>query len=355
MDRRAFLAAGVTLLAGCGQGGDPPTSPSPSPTTVSSSPTATPTATPTQTATPTESDTPTETVTSAPDPRDRLLDEAAGYLSESVDAYAENGRPQGHLTGVTADVSVSKSDVRSPLHEARDAFSELGEMDLSGARDERLSRLRGAHWFLWWLPSTHDAVRRTYRTATDVWSDVQDRDWFSAKNSAKSIRERSSDAAAELAKIDEDSDPGDADSFDRLSPGDYEAKLDQFDAELSGARSLGEALEAMVAGFEQYESGQTGYEDADYDGAATDYFDAHRSFEDGVERLSDTEWAGVYGDVVEQALCVGEAMAAGCDLLDRAARAGEEEQTERMQSLEQDAMDAFAECDALAEQFGIGE
>lgn len=352
MDRRAFLATGVALLAGCGQ--QEPSAGSPTPTDTPTG-TETSTQTATETATPTETDTPTETATPTPDPRDQQLAEVASLLSDAVDTYVENARPLGNLTDATADVSVSTNAVRSHLQDARDILNDLKDETLTDGQSKRLGQLRGTYWFLWWLPSSHSAVRKVRQDAVNSWSAMKNRDWFSAESRLDKISEHSSTAENELGKIDSDSAAKDMDGFDRLDQSEYEAKLEQFDSELGDGESMGGSLKNMVEAFRSYESGLEAYDDGSFSAASDDFFSARRSFEDAADAIDGRDWTSAFTDIAEDLVCVADAMAAGCQLLDRASQAAEEDDLDRADAYWTDAEEEFEGCNILPEEFDIPE
>lgn len=350
MDRRRYLALLPALFAGCGQpGGDETPTISPMKTaTPESTPSATAsppeTETVTETDVPTEGDPPTDTETATPDPGTKLLTEAESLLAASVEAYLAVGESADSLTDVFGDATVSKRDVRGPLYEARDVFEDLEAEDLTDGQTARFQQVRGAHWFLWWLPPAHNGVHDVFERIAATWNRMEDRDWFAARNRITDVPDRVSIAERELRDINSDSDPEDMNGFDRLTPADYTAKLEQFDDELTDAESLATILREMVQGFEQYDAGGT-----------NGYFDARRSFLSASASLDDGDWASAYTTIVDDAVCVADAMAAGCAYLDRAVQSEDDGEEERADALRAEANEAFAECDLLVEEFGIGD
>ena len=350
MDRRHYLGFLTTaLLAGCTESDVSTETPV---STATETPTGTPerhttavrTETDSDTATPeetgTEPSTETRTESGTPDPADEALDSIAADIASSVDVYVD-AADGDELTDVTAADGVSLADLREPLYDARDTRTSVDTASLTDAQRTRFERLDGCYWFCWWLGATHTDLNAGRGSIETGWDHVLDRNWEEASLAFDTAGTDVATAEQDFEDLESESDPADTNGFDRLSVSGYEAKVEQLTAELAQGEELADILATMVDGFESYLSG-----------GETGYLEATLDFEDAGERLDDTEWRSPFDPTAEDARCVADAMAAGCELLDQASQTAADE-TERRETLRQQAREEFERCTIVEEDISI--
>lgn len=332
MDRRYYLGVVASaLLAGCEGVEQPNAAP------TDSAPGSTPPST--ETAAPTDGQTPAETATETPDGPNEDLDSIAANVAAAVDTYLSDGGGDT-LTEVRPDEFVALNGVREPLYDARRTRSDVDRIRLPPDEQARYDQLEGAYWFAWWLGLTHDALNTAYERMQSGWDAVLDEEWDTAESEWTAAGEDADEAEEFLANLRDDSDSSHMAVFDDVSPGEYDAKVDQLDAHVSDSSTLGSALVTVADGFQRY---------AAADGLG-DYFNAEVAFTDAADALRGTNWEPTYDALVDDAVCVADAMAAGCERLYRAREADDPDVAERRR---EEATEEFNDCEIIEDEIAL--
>lgn len=342
--RRRFLClcgvVGIGALAGCSDNGNLAEE-------KTTAPPSTETATPDPTPTPTETDTPTETEeetetpdsTETPEKPNPGLESIAADVAASIDAYTDSQSDTTEFSDIWPTTYINPSDTRNPLYDARDRRDGIDRSELPSDEQTRYDQLEGGYWFAWWLTPTHNGVYNGYKTLRSGWNDILDRNWEGAIAHWEDISGGTTNAEENLDRLKKDSESSDMDGFERLSPEDYTAKVDQLKTALADTNSLGEPMLTIADGFKHYDSG-----------GDNDYLNAEQEFSDAVETLEDRDWSAMYNSFVDDATCVADAMASGCELLDRAQQTNDKD---RKQTFRENAQEEFDKCEIVDNDINI--
>lgn len=250
MDRRSVLAATVAFLAGCGQ----------LPSTDTSTPTGTATDTPTSTATPsrtpTESETAMPTATEEPTPTEtetptatetpelsereeraaREFDRATSELSQAVSAYA--GSAGDSLVDVNAASSgFSRPAVLNELSDADDHIEDARRL-ASSRQQSRLAAVETARLFLGLCIDVQPRLIAAFGDAQSARDAIDNQRETEIESATNELRAERQDAERTLDRIVSETDASRVAVVPAIPASDYEAKVDQFGAEVEGFASL---------------------------------------------------------------------------------------------------------------------
>lgn len=258
MDRRSVLAATVTILAGCGQLPSTDTSTpttetatdAPTPTTTStSSPTESETATPTATEEPTPAETETPTATETPELSEREeraareLDRAISELSQAVSTYT--GSAGDSLVDVSASSrGFSRPAVLRDLSDADDHIEDARRL-ASSRQQPRLQAVETARLFLRLCIDTQPSLIAAFGDAQSARDAVEDQREAEIESATRELRDERADAEQTLGRIVSETDASRVSVVPAIPASDYEAKVDQFDAEVGGFASLADFFDRL--------------------------------------------------------------------------------------------------------------
>jgi len=351
MDRRAFLAAGGLVLAGCGgTPEDGTTSPTDTATlTETASPTETATDTPTDSPTETEEPTPTET----PEPSDveLALRDAVDDLDTALEEYPAPNH--SFLETNAGSGEFSQSNVRSPLSDAKSHLN-TAEQEMDDDTSEELrtrhERLLGVYWFFYWAGPVQTNLKDVMGDLRSVERAMYAADSFKQRTAIDQVREHVDEIDENLEKLKRDSEAEDATAPCELTEEQYTAKVDQFDTEredigrlLDLMTEFGRVISDVASGFEDYNN-------SDYTSASATFYDASSAFAEYEESLSTDDYQSPFSGFINRMSCVAGAMATGCEHMDTAATAGSNGNDGKKESARSNARDAFDECDTVYEQ-----
>lgn len=251
MQRRRYLAViASAALAGCPSNSDGATStetatPSPTPTETT---TATQTATPTVMSTETATETATETPTPEPTPTayEAAVADTEGALLEMYNAYINQGEGTQSLTDVDASVEdfddSSVYELSNEVDEARLDASEAA----TDEQESTVDSLRAIRDFLYHAALVQARLSNAHEHVEDIWTATDNEDASAISEPYKRATFHEYRAARSGLRDAEDAGrPSDADVVDFLSEREWEAKLDQFDAEVDVLAKLEAALEEL--------------------------------------------------------------------------------------------------------------
>lgn len=346
MNRRYYLSVvGAGLLTGCasdGETADASTGDATSTPTATETPTETPIRTETEAPdeTPTETETPDDTEIELPDDPNPDLESIETDVAAAIDTYTDSGGPNNNaFSDIRPTERVNTSNMRNPLFDARDTRDDIDRSVLSSDEQTRYDQLEGAYWFAWWLVPAHNGLYEAYRNLQSGWDYILNRNWGNAESTWNNVTRGTNEAQTNLDRLKNNSDSSDMAGFERLSPDDYTAKVDQFEMLKNSMEELGGLMASIAEGFQYYDAG-----------GENAYFNAEQNFSDAAETLEEGDWGSLFNVLVEDAICVADAMANGCELLDRAQRTFDED---RGRALVEDAQDEFDECEIVDDDINI--
>ncbi len=241
------------------------------------------------------------------------LDRATDALADAADAFVEDSAPGQPLYEAKLDVDIDPQQVREPLYSARDYFNDAESYELSAQQQQRLSRLRGVYWLLWWLPTVHGAAQ----TAP---SKVES-NWVLTATGPGDAPGAITTLEDELDQLKADSDPEDMRAHPSLTVDEYERTLSQYQTiadelnKLVGdLREYGEARELFNEAMNQYDAEK-------YDEAVETFGTANADFETNAGKLQNREFEQVT-EILDTARCYSDGMVRRSDEYQSAAQAG---------------------------------
>lgn len=355
MDRRTYLTAAGVVFAGC--------SSSPTETeTPTSSDSPTETATPTQTPTDTPTDTPTASPTAEPTPTETpeptqaeiQLQRAIEDLDKALDQFAPLDRPMIEVTAMSAPFS--QRDVRDALDGARGHLGAAKDKMTDDTPDEvrKLHRqLTGVFWFFWWAAPVQVAIKSAASDLLTIESAAYAGNGLKLNQSKEIFLDDIDEVEANLDKLRRDSDPEDANAPCELTEEEYHEKLNQFESEADDMEELVTFFDEFLPVVSTVADAIEDYEDESYGKASSGFYSAGSSFEDRAESLSPDDYRDEFSEIVDRAVCVSEAMAAGCRELDVAATAGMNGNESKQETARENAKEEFEQCDLVFEHMGF--
>jgi len=365
MDRRAYLTAAGLLLAGC--------SDTPATDTNTSSPTNSPTATPTASPTPTstatetptatETSTPTQTPTQGPTEAERQIRRAANDLDATLEEYSPQNRSFLDVTATTG--GFSQSAIRSHLYNAkkhlRNAKSEMTN-ETSDEIRTRHKRLFGVYWFFYWAAPVQKGLKAVVGDLKDFQNETYANESFQAKSTRDEITDKLDTIDDNLDKLKRDSNPEDATAPCALTEEQYREKLSQFEGERKDVKRLLDLFEELQGAISEVSTGLEAYENGNYTNASGSFYNASSTFRSYADDLNTDDYQPSFSGIVSRIICIAGAMANGCSRLDTAATAGANGNSAKRKAAEEDAREAFEECNAvfkrvtpLAEFYGVDD
>lgn len=250
MNRRAFLVSSLLLGAGCNQVPSIDTSTPPGTGTATVAPEETPTQTPSPTAADTPTETPTETETESPTPTETEtpayndleqraaleLDRALGDLRDAVAAYA--GSQGDSILDVSAATrSFSRVSVISDLAEADDHL-EVARTRASRRQQARLAAVEDARQFIRLCVDAQSAVIAAFGEVQRGQEGVEQEREDTIESARRALVEDRRTAETRLTRVLDETDPEPVSVLGAIPAEEYESKMDQFAAEISGFSSL---------------------------------------------------------------------------------------------------------------------
>lgn len=266
MRRRALLGTVVVFVSGCSE--QLPTDLLPPTPTEEPTETPTPTASPTPAATPASAPTPTETPTESPTPteptdppetelslsgrlaRDLIVD-GRRDLRRAVDAYAAAARVSDPtILDVTA--ATTRFSYRLIGGAIGDASSKFLEARRKGNDDQQAlaNRLLDVVQFVQRSGQCQERLVTTYRRLGAVQESFDREDTDAVRTRIDAMSRERRHARNRLADIRSETEAANAADADVLTPADYEAKVEQFDREVSTFGALPDPLLTFADGIE---------------------------------------------------------------------------------------------------------
>jgi TolA-binding protein len=354
MERRTYLAlAGTSLLAGCSAlpgDGTPTATPSPTDTpTPTETATPTPTDTPTETPSPTPTDTPTPTETATPTPSapGDYISLAESELDAAVEAFTDF---------VGSDATVL--DVRSTTTDFRreEIFRRVAAAreDLEQAKEEASARQGGlirdreeVAQYVEELTRVQYNLARTYTTHEEL-----DRLLFTEEaieGLATPYRDTLDTASLWIDRV------GDIET-NRLERSGYftaetvDRKQNQIERERNAFRAFFATFESLPEARRQFYTAVTSHF------VEEEYQEADEEFEDAIDEFEtarrDYEPDRIRPDIFaasrDRFTCYLDAVSSGCEVMERAAENGDDNDDREREEFEAEARTVFTEsCDRV--------
>jgi hypothetical protein len=263
MDRRSLLATAAALLAGCGQlpstdtSPSPPgtgtaspsgtTTPSPSPTEEpAASPTTTPTDEPPQTESPTATETETETpaLSEREERAERALTRAIDDLGRAVEAYVSNeGDSLADVDAATR--AFSRPAVLSDLSDADDHITTARRL-VSARQRPRLEAVENARRFLGLCIDTQPRLIAAFGLVEAGRENIDGQEEVGLENTTRDLRTERRNAEQSLSRIEAETDAARVAVVPAITESDYDAKVDQFAAEVDGFGGLADFFDRFL-------------------------------------------------------------------------------------------------------------
>ncbi|MFB6298852.1 MAG: hypothetical protein ABEH65_01170 [Halobacteriales archaeon] len=381
MRRRSFVAACLTVLAGCstlrqrwrqiqsarGNGGaTESTTPTPTPTELPMTTSATPTETRTRTSTRTRTETSTETETppdtESPTPTETpaaegntdLARRAMRRADEDIEAALEKYRSYQDgatsLLDVTASAgSFSWTAINTVLDKARDHLDEAIRLG-SNRQIERAEKLRDVVQFIKLTARAQNQLIDAVNTLEEAVDLLYNNSLTTADRERSNMMDYVETATERLNEIDEQIDPAVFEVTDTLDRTVYNEKVDQFENEIDSLEVIDGDFDTLMSAMRTFGDAVEKYQSSVYDEATSGFFSSQASFDTAESVFTDHEAADSLQPQVDEFVCVATAMSEGSGLMAQSAAAGDNNDTERRRERKQAAIDAFSECETVVNE-----
>lgn len=237
MYRRRYLALCTVAVAGCSAGED-------------DGPTPTGTATDTETATATTTATATATATATPNEAVRQGNEAIAEVRNTLDAVVKQygGAESDDILAADAAAEFNSPLLLRSLEEAGEELERARERAATDAQRRTVERLAGAHRFLVLATEVQNGITRAYFQLTQTRRALDREEPADARAALRRLAAERTVAAEKFARLRAETTGEAVAVLERLSVETYEAKVAQFDAELSGLAGLRNVLGRFADG-----------------------------------------------------------------------------------------------------------
>lgn len=247
MHRRTVLALLATTTAGCNALNNTPETETPTPTETE---TETPTATETDTATPTdtETETPTATETSTPGRPEREGNEAIAEVEKTLNSVVATYG--GSESDNIVDTDASSNDFRSrlvenALAEAEDELEVARERAVTREQNRTVQRLAVAIRFLTLATQIQIALINSYFQLDRVRQMLERHEASEARDSLDRMETERTFAVSPFENLQSETDAAAVSVLASIDTGDYDAKVAQFDAEITELRRIRSPVERL--------------------------------------------------------------------------------------------------------------
>jgi hypothetical protein len=243
MERRPFLALLTAAVAGCS---------STEPSTPTVAPTEVPTDTPTETPAPTDTPTATATETPTPTAAESAIDEVRSTLGAVLAQYRGPGE-----TILATDASATGFDDRQVEIGVQEAKRELGtarEEAATERQEQVVERLDTVRRFLGTAAETQVGLVGAYRRAQNVRGSLAAENGTAARESIHEMDIQRQIARGPYRTMIEETNAGATEALSGLDASTYQAKREQFDAEIRAFGALRGPLDTFAGGIGQLEA-----------------------------------------------------------------------------------------------------
>jgi hypothetical protein len=309
MHRRTVLALLTGLVAGCNAQDDTTATPTPTPTpTEAPTPTATPTETPTPTPTPTETGTPT------PGGPERAGNEAIAEVEKTLNSAVATygGVDSDSIMGVDASATDFRGRlIDNSLREAREELETARERAVTREQQRTVERLAVAIRFLELAAATQTSLGNAYFSLDRARAEIDAEEGVEARDHLDSMENERRFAAQSLGRLRSETDAASVTVIESIDTADYEAKVEQFGAEIAAMDRINprvETLSRAVGRLDVARAQEANNSDSATDTASravdelTDALAALRTFLEGLSTAADS-----LAPITQQLIDVGEA------------------------------------------------
>jgi len=276
----------------------------------------------------------TETIRQADTVADHIQ-RARTSLSEAVAAYT--GDDNGSIGEVGPATAFETDRVDSNLASAREAVSGLSQSATSSQLDT-INRIRTAAELVELLAACQQDVHASHRTLEQRYRALFDEELERAASLEAEYSGNLSAARVSLSSIRDNADPSTLPLVDGIDRESYEAKLAQFDSELSAMEDMVEPYELLLSALESYVTGVELYTDAAYRRAQTALFNTHDNAERVFRTITRNDVPGFLTDITDPTAMAAETLMEGAEELERSARYGADNNEDRREDNLRDAI-----------------
>ena len=258
-------------------------------------------------------------------------------LNESLAAFTTD--ENASVLDVDAAADFDPAAVRKKLSSVT-AHLDSAE-NAPGVDDGTISTLRAARTAIDELVACQAAVTDAYSQFDRATTALYDEEFDTVRSALSKLDLFRSQAESTLRSFEEQTDASDFAPVDGVSEREYDVKIDQFSAAITGFEEVEPPTSDFKDGLTEFAEGVDGYVHGDYRGAEQDLLESLNDFE-----VASTTFLGVtvpesMQDQVDRLRGTTKGLANGTDHLIESCRAGKNGEEERRRSRYNDAMRAY--------------